>query len=117
MIKVKTMEERILIEVNGKKYYRYPNSVYYDMYIKDKNKYFPLMGQNYKLTFDEGIQHNFDDIYTYYWDPYWCWVKDEYIELSDEEFCLCPDFFTSSDKKDKHIRCKICTKIIPMFGS
>ena len=100
---------RILFEINGNKYYRESCYIYYDMYIEDKNKYTPLMEKHWKLNYE--YDHKFDDKYTYYWNPHWCWVKDEYIELSDEEFCSCSETHIWN-KKGKYTICKNCEKVI-----
>ena len=101
---------RILFEVNGKKYYRDSCYIYYDMYIKDKNKHLPFMGNNYKLNYDDD-NRDFDDIYSYYWNENWCWVKDEYIELPDEELCSCNDDIIVT-RDNKYTRCYNCKKVI-----
>ena len=82
------------------------------MYINDKEKCFPLMGRNLKLKYDAET-HDFD-IYSYYWDQYWCWVKDEYAELPDEELSNCENRKNTDFIKidSTFYKCRICEKFI-----
>lgn len=105
---------RILFEIGGEKYYRNSHYIYFDMYINDKIKCLPLMRNNWKLNYDYE-NYNFDDIYTYYWDENWGWVKDEYIELPDEDLCSCKND-VGFIKKGKYITCSICRKVVVFFS-
>lgn len=105
---------RILFEVNGKKYYRDSYYIYFDMYMKDKDKCLPLMENNYKLKYQSEEVDIFENIYIYYWNAHWGWVKDEYIELSDEELCSCTQ--ETFVFKDNYMRCFACKKVIVMFA-
>lgn len=114
IITIITIMSRILLEVNGKKYYRMPDVIYYDMYINDKNKYISVMKNAYKLQYcDENLKF---DIYSYYWNPYWNWVEDTYITFSDGELCSCCEQ-NLIKKVDKYERCCNCNKIIMCIGN
>ena len=100
---------RNLFEVNGKKYYRDPSYIYFDMYMEHKDRCLPLMENNYKLKYLPQF-YTFENIYIYYWNAHWGWIKDEYIELSDEEFCSCAQ--ETRVFKDHYMKCSVCKKVI-----